>query len=52
MVGDNPAADIEGANRYGLDSCWLNLGGNHDCGEVRATHEIRHLGELEALLEE
>lgn len=52
MVGDNPVADIEGANRFGLDTCWLNLEGNHDGAEVCATYEIRRLRDLAGLLEE
>ena len=46
MVGDNPQADIEGARRAGLDTCWVNLGARQTAEGVDCTFEIHHLNEL------
>ncbi len=37
MVGDNLHADIEGAHRFGLATCWLNPGGRDRRGEIEPT---------------
>ncbi len=52
MVGDNLIADIEGADRFGLATCWLNQHGLESSGDVRPTFEIHHLDQLAQLLEE
>lgn len=52
MVGDNLLADIEGAASFGLDTCWLNLGGRASSGAVDPTYEIHELSQLRQLLEE
>jgi len=50
MVGDNLVADIGGAKRFGLATCWLNLGGRASSDGVGPTFEIHQLAELERLL--
>lgn len=48
MIGDNPAADIQGAINAGMDSIFVN----HIHAEVKIlpTYSISHLSELEQLL--
>ena len=50
MVGDNLTADIAGAKRFGLATCWLNLGGVAESDGVGPTFEIQQLAELSRLL--
>jgi len=51
IVGDRLDADILGANRFGIDSCWFNPGGMANETEARPTYEIAGLGELVPLLQ-
>lgn len=50
VVGDNLAADVGGANAYGVDSCWVNPGGRSPDDGIVPTWEIRRLDELATLL--
>lgn len=50
MVGDSLSSDIEGAVRYGIDSCWFNPAGVPNPTELRPTFEIAALRELPAVL--
>ncbi len=46
MVGDRIETDILGAQRAGLQSCWLNLNKGENTSTVRADIEINELSEL------
>lgn len=46
MIGDRRETDILGANSFGLSSCWFNPGGATNTGEIKPTHEIKHLSDL------
>jgi len=50
MVGDSLSSDIEGAVRYGIDSCWFNPSGKRNGTSFRPTYEINTLRELIPLL--
>ncbi len=50
MVGDNLLADIEGAQAYGMDTCWFNPGDVDNRSGIFPTYEIRALRELPRLL--
>jgi 2-haloacid dehalogenase len=50
IIGDRLEADILGANRYGIDSCWFNPGRSPRQGEAIPTCEITALDELPAAL--
>ncbi|ALU43295.1 pyrimidine 5'-nucleotidase [Pseudoalteromonas rubra] len=50
MVGDTPASDILGANRYGIDSCWLRHPGAECPPEITPTYVVDNLAQLQALL--
>jgi len=50
MVGDSLSSDIEGAVRYGIDSCWFNPSGKKNDTSFRPTYEIGTLRELIPLL--
>ncbi len=50
MVGDNLLADIDGAGRYGLETCWVNLDGRATNGKIATTHEAHRLSDLEEIL--
>ncbi len=50
MVGDSLSSDIEGAVRYGIDSCWLNPNGKKNGTDFHPTYEIGSLPELIPLL--
>jgi 2-haloacid dehalogenase len=43
IVGDRLDADILGANRFGIDSCWFNPGGLSNGSEAVPTCEVGHL---------
>lgn len=49
MIGDNPLADIEGAQNYGLDTIYFNRNGEFE-KDVKSTHQIFHLNEIKAIL--
>ncbi|WP_305821931.1 YjjG family noncanonical pyrimidine nucleotidase [Massilia brevitalea] len=46
IVGDRLDADILGANRFGIDSCWFNPGGAPNGSEARPTFEVARLHDL------
>ena len=43
IVGDRLDADILGANRYGIDSCWFNPGRLPNISEAIPTYEVARL---------
>ena len=50
LIGDSLSADILGANRAGITSCWFNPSGAPLKGEARPDFEIARLADLEAIL--
>lgn len=50
IIGDRLDADILGANRFGIDSCWFNPHGSTNETEARPTHEVDHLSRLVQVL--
>jgi 2-haloacid dehalogenase len=46
IVGDRLDADILGANRFGIDSCWFNPGGHANVSEAMPTCEVGSLHEI------
>ena len=50
LVGDSLTADILGANRAGIPSCWFNPKGKKNNGEARPDFEIRRLSDLREIL--
>jgi 2-haloacid dehalogenase len=46
IVGDRLDADILGANRFGIDSCWFNPGGLQNATEALPTCEVSHLDHI------
>ncbi|MBQ4838138.1 pyrimidine 5'-nucleotidase [Pseudoalteromonas luteoviolacea] len=50
MVGDTPKSDILGANRFGIDSCWLQHDGQTCPDDIKPTYRVGDLAELETLL--
>ncbi len=50
LIGDSLSADILGANRAGIRSCWFNPSGASLKGEAQPDYEITHLSDLEAIL--
>jgi len=46
IVGDRLDADILGANRFGIESCWFNPGRVVNASEARPTCEVAHLNEV------
>ncbi|MCG9768175.1 pyrimidine 5'-nucleotidase [Pseudoalteromonas piscicida] len=50
MVGDTPASDILGANRFGIDSCWLKHDGKVCPDHIKPTYTVESLKELQAIL--
>lgn len=50
LIGDSLTADILGANRAWITSCWFNPHGKPLTGEARPDYEIRQLSELKSLL--
>ena len=50
-VGDNPAADIDGARAYGLRAVWVNQDGHeYPRGLAPPTAVIEHLDALAAVI--
>ncbi|MRW93004.1 noncanonical pyrimidine nucleotidase, YjjG family [Duganella sp. FT80W] len=43
IIGDRLDADILGANRYGIDSCWFNPAKLPNDSEARPTYEVARL---------
>ena len=50
LIGDSLTADILGANRAGIDSCWFNPGGKKNTSQAEPTIEITRLSELYDIL--
>lgn len=50
VVGDRFDADIQGAQNFGVDSCWFNPEGKMAPSEKTSTYEVKHLKELRELL--
>ena len=46
IIGDRFDADILGAHRFGIDSCWFNPHQQKKPSEINPTYEIRHLSEI------
>lgn len=46
IVGDRLDADILGANRFGIDSCWFNPDGLANASEARPTWEVARLDQV------
>lgn len=52
VVGDSLTADVKGGQNAGLDTCWVNWGGEEAPAENGPTHTVRSLEELYALVME
>lgn len=50
IVGDRLDADIAGAGRFGIDSCWFNPLKAAREGDIVPTYEVAHLDEIEGAL--
>lgn len=50
VVGDRLEADILGANRYGIESCWFNPGHLVNASEATPTYEVVRLPDILPLL--
>jgi 2-haloacid dehalogenase len=50
IVGDRLDADILGANRFGIESCWYNPGRLSNGTEAQPTFDVAHLDEVGHLL--
>ena len=50
VVGDGLSSDIQGGNRFGLDTCWYNPGRKPPDPRYPARYEIHSLEELKRLL--
>lgn len=46
IIGDRLDADILGANRYGIDSCWFNPGRLANDTEAQPTFAVGHLDDV------
>jgi 2-haloacid dehalogenase len=46
IIGDRLDADILGANRYGIDSCWFNPERLPNISEAIPTFEVAHLSAI------
>lgn len=51
MIGDSLSSDIQGGNRYGIDTCWFNPRAAVNETGVKPTYEIRALHELYSILD-
>ncbi|MGW8178779.1 MAG: HAD-IA family hydrolase, partial [bacterium] len=52
IVGDSLTSDINGGNRYGIDTCWFNPRHDPYTVDSESRFEIRDLRELIKLFEE
>jgi 2-haloacid dehalogenase len=50
IVGDRLDADILGANRFGIESCWFNPGRSSNDTDALPTFEAAHLDDIAPLL--
>lgn len=46
MVGDSLTSDIQGGNKYGIDTCWFNPSRKTNTSGIQPTYEITSLMEL------
>lgn len=51
MVGDNLNSDIQGGQKFGIDTCWYNPNQVDNKSPFKPTYEIHHLDELPGLLQ-
>ena len=51
FVGDNPSADIEGANKAGIDSCWVDMPGRVMPETIVPKYSISNICEVVSILE-
>ena len=51
IVGDRLSSDILGGINAGVKTCWFNPNGEEPDPDIPADYEIKHLGELPALLD-
>lgn len=50
MVGDTLSSDILGANRVGIDSCWINYSSDKNMTDIKPTYEISDMKQLVQIL--
>lgn len=50
MIGDNLGSDIQGGVNAGIDTIWFNPHGAENPTEIRTTHEVRALHEINGLV--
>jgi 2-haloacid dehalogenase len=50
IVGDSLTSDVQGGNRYGIDTCWYNPHGLSHSPGIEVTYEIRALDELPGII--
>lgn len=50
VIGDRTEADIQGAQNFGVDSCWFNPHRIPRPSHLSPTYEIRHLSEIQTIL--
>lgn len=50
IVGDSLTSDIQGGNRYGIDTCWYNPHHLPRSPEIEVVYEIRALEELPGII--
>ncbi|WP_312108072.1 YjjG family noncanonical pyrimidine nucleotidase [Brevibacillus reuszeri] len=50
MVGDSLTSDIQGGNRFGIDTCWFNPLNKENHSDILPTYQINELGELLAIV--
>ena len=50
MVGDNLFADINGANQFGIDSCWFHRAGGKPKHEICPKFIISELAQLKKII--
>lgn len=50
VVGDSLQSDIQGGNRYGLDTCWFNPKQHANLSTHQPTYQIGRLEELHGIL--
>ncbi len=46
IIGDSLTSDIQGANNFGIDACWVNLNGAVRPPGYKINYEINHLSDL------
>ena len=51
MVGDNLKSDILGGINAGIDTCWLNAGGQKNVSDIHPTFEIQSVLDIQSILE-